>query len=415
MYEILAVLGGFVLLYSAVAGGVTRTWISGPIVFIALGVLLGPLGVGLLAKEGDPELLMALAEMTLALVLFTDAAGADLGVLRRARKLPVRLLAIGLPLTILLGFGVGKLMFGAMTIFEIALLATMLAPTDAALGRAVVSNEAVPRPIREGLNVESGLNDGICVPILFLFLALAQGQGDDESPWRTGLVLFLEEVGIGVVVGVVVTVVAVLVLRLCKRRGWLSPTWTNVTVVAAAFACFGTAQAIGGSGFIASFIGGMLFGRLLRPHHEELLESAEGIGDTFALLTWVLFGALVVGQAVGNFSWSPVLYAVLSLTVIRMLPVFVCLTGLRANTEGKLFVGWFGPRGLASIVFAVIVINAGVPGADTITSVVTWTVLLSVIAHGVSANPWAKSFGARRQSAERPEPDGGGARDTDDS
>ena len=407
MYETLAVLAAFALVYSAIAGGVERTWISGPIVFIALGVLLGPVGVGLLAKEGDPELLMALAEMTLALVLFTDAAGADLGVLRRARKLPVRLLAIGLPLTILLGFGVGKLMFGAMTIFEIALLATMLAPTDAALGRAVVSNEAVPRPVREGLNVESGLNDGICVPILFLFLALAKGQGEDESPWRTGLVLFLEEVGIGVVVGVVLTVAAVLILRLCKRRGWLSPTWTKVTVVAAAFACFGTAQALGGSGFIASFAGGMLFGGLLKPHHEELLESAEGIGDTFALLTWVLFGALVVGQAVGDFSWSPVLYAVLSLTVIRMLPVFVCLTGLRGGPEGKLFVGWFGPRGLASIVFAVIVINANVPGADTISSVVTWTVLLSVIAHGLSANPWAKSFGARSQHADRPEPDGG--------
>ncbi len=412
MYEILAVLGGFTLIYSAVAGGVGRTWISGPIVFITLGVLLGPLGVGLLAKEGDPELLMALAELTLALVLFADAAGADLGVLRKARKLPVRLLAIGLPLTILLGFGVGKLMFGAMSIFEIALLATMLAPTDAALGRAVVSNEAVPRPVREGLNVESGLNDGICVPILFLFLALAQGQGDDESPLRTGLVLFLEEVGIGVVVGVVLTVAAVLILRLCKRRGWLSPTWTKITVVAAAFACFGTAQALGGSGFIASFTGGMLFGGLLKPHHEELLESAEGIGDTFALLTWVLFGALVVGQAVGDFSWPPVLYAVLSLTVIRMLPVFVCLTGMRGGTEGKLFVGWFGPRGLASIVFAVIVINANVPGGDTISSVVTWTVLLSVIAHGVSANPWAKSFGARSQHFDRPESGGEEAGDS---
>ncbi|MHC4776230.1 MAG: cation:proton antiporter domain-containing protein, partial [Planctomycetota bacterium] len=161
--------------------------------------------------------------------------------------------------------------------------------------------------------------------------------------------------------------------------------------------------------------GGMLFGRLLKPHHEELLESAEGIGDTFALLTWVLFGAAVVGQAVGNFSWSPVLYAVLSLTVIRMLPVFVCLTGLRGGPEGKLFVGWFGPRGLASIVFAVIVINANVPSADTISAVVTWTVLLSVIAHGVSANPWAKSFGARSQHLDGPEPDGGEASDARDS
>ncbi len=395
MYEVLAVLAGFALLYSAVAGGVERTWISGPIVFVAFGVLVGPLGIGLLATKEDPELLMSLAELTLALVLFTDAASANLGVLRQARKLPVRLLAIGLPLTILLGFGVGKLMFGTLGIFEIALLATMLAPTDAALGKAVVQNEAVPGPIREGLNVESGLNDGICVPILFLFLALAQGQGSDQSPWQTGLSLLLEEVGIGVLTGVVLTLAAVLILRLSKRREWLSHTWVKITVVALAFTCFGAAQALGGSGFIAAFTGGLLFGGLLKSHREELLGAAEGLGDTFALLTWVLFGAAVVGQAVGDFSWSPVLYAVLSLTVIRMVPVFVCVTGLGINNEGKLFLGWFGPRGLASIVFAVIVINANIPSADVISPIVAWTVLLSVIAHGLSANPWAKAFGAR--------------------
>jgi NhaP-type Na+/H+ or K+/H+ antiporter len=402
MYEVLAVLAGFALLYSAVAGGIERTWISGPIVFIAFGVLIGPMGIGLLTKTEDPELLKSLAELTLALVLFTDAASANLGVLRKARKLPVRLLAIGLPLTILLGFGFGKLMFGTLGIFEIALLATMLAPTDAALGKAVVQNEDVPGPIREGLNVESGLNDGICVPILFLFLALAQGQGSDQSAWHTGLSLLVEEVGIGLVTGVVLTVAAVFVLRLSKRRNWLSPTWVKITVIALAFTCFGAAQALGGSGFIAAFTGGLLFGGLLKPHREELLGAAEGLGDTFALMTWVLFGAAVVGQAVGDFSWSPVLYAVLSLTVIRMVPVFVCVAGLGLKTESKLFLGWFGPRGLASIVFAVIVINANIPSADVISPIVAWTVLLSVIGHGVSANPWAKAFGARSR------PTGGG-------
>ena len=280
------------------AGRIERTWISGPIVFTAFGLLVGPLGLGLLSMETNPETLKSLAELTLALVLFTDAAGADLGVLRKVKKLPVRLLAIGLPLTILLGFGVGKLMFGAMTVFEVALVATMLAPTDAALGKAVVTNAAVPSPIREGLNVESGLNDGICVPILFLFLALAGGQGGDEAAWHMGLRLFAEDVGIGLVTGVVLTGAAVLMLRFCRRREWLSPTWIKITVIALAFACFGTAQALGGSGFIACFTGGLLFGGLLKPHHEELLGAAEGIGDTFALLTWVAFGAAVVGQAV---------------------------------------------------------------------------------------------------------------------
>jgi NhaP-type Na+/H+ or K+/H+ antiporter len=332
-------------------------------------------------------------------VLFTDASGADLGVLRRTSKLPIRLLAIGLPLTILLGFGAGTLLFGGLTLMQVALLATMLAPTDAALGKAVVSNEAVPAPIRQGLNVESGLNDGICVPILYLFVALIAGEGGEEGPWQIGLRLFVQDVGIGVLCAVVLTGLAVLVIRVGRKLGWISPTWSKVTIVALALACFGAAQALGGSGFIASFVGGLIFGGLLKPHHEEHLEAAEGIGDTFALLTWVLFGAAVVSEGFANLTWQIVLYAVLSLTVIRMLPVFLCVTGMGISTEGKLFLGWFGPRGLASIVFAVIVIEEAVPDSQFLARIVATTVLLSIIGHGLSANPWATAFGRRRAGA----------------
>jgi NhaP-type Na+/H+ or K+/H+ antiporter len=184
MYETLALLAAFVLVYSAAAGGVERTRISGPMVFMGFGLVVGPLGLGLLSIEPAGETLRTLAELTLALVLFTDAAGADLTVLRRVSRLPARLLLVGLPLTILLGYGVGVLMFDDLSVFGVALLATMLAPTDAALGKAVVTNEEVPGPAREGLNVESGLNDGICVPILFVFLALAQGEAGAGGTWQ---------------------------------------------------------------------------------------------------------------------------------------------------------------------------------------------------------------------------------------
>jgi len=395
MYEILATLAVFVTLYSVVAGGVERTWISGPIVFTVFGLIIGPLGLGLLSKETNWETLKSLAELALALVLFTDAASANLGVLRRASMLPLRLLGIGLPLTILLGFGIGALMLDGLSLLEIAVLATMLAPTDAALGKAVVTNEDVPDPIRQGLNVESGLNDGICVPILFLFLSLLRGDGEDQAPWLTGLALFVEEVGIGVLTGSVLAVVGVALLRFCRQLGWLSPTWRKITVIALAFACFGTAQVLGGSGFIASFAGGLLFGGLLKPYHEELLGAAEGIGDTFALLTWVLFGSAVVGKAVGNFSWPAVIYAVLSLTVIRMLPVYLVATGLGYSNESKLFLGWFGPRGLASIVFGVIVLNELPHSDELLVTCVAFTVMLSIVCHGVTANPWARAYGAR--------------------
>jgi NhaP-type Na+/H+ or K+/H+ antiporter len=400
VYLDLAILALFILVYSSVAGRVERTWISGPIVFTLFGLLIGPVGLDLLSFKTDGETLRTLAELTLALVLFTDAAGADMGVLRKTEALPIRLLLIGLPLTILLGFGVGVLLFKQLSLVEIALLATMLAPTDAALGKAVVTNEAVPDSVRQGLNVESGLNDGICVPILFVFLALASGKGGEGGPWQLAMELVAEEIGIGLAVGLALTTMAALLLRFAKGKGWLTHTWIQIPVVALALGCFAVAQFLGGSGFIAAFTGGLLFGTLAKQHREEFLLAAEGTGDTLALITWVIFGSAVVGQALGYFSWLDLFYAMLSLTLIRMLPVFLSLTGMGVNTEGKLFIGWFGPRGLASIVFGVIVVNAKLPNSGPIAMTVVCTIMLSILGHGITANPWAKAFGERRRLAE---------------
>jgi NhaP-type Na+/H+ or K+/H+ antiporter len=400
VYQTLAILALFVLIYSSIAGRIERSWISGPIVFTLFGLLIGPVGMDLLSFKADRETIKALAELTLALVLFSDAAGADMGVLRKAKALPIRLLLIGLPLTILLGFGVGMLLVETLSLFGVALVATMLAPTDAALGKAVVTNEEVPDEVRQGLNVESGLNDGICVPILFVFLALATGKAGEEGPWPLAVKLVAEEIGIGLAVGLVLTTLATLLLKFAWRQKWLTHTWIQIPVVAMALGCFGGAQFLGGSGFIAAFSGGLLFGVLAKQARDKFLRAAEGTGDTMALITWVIFGAAVVGQAVGNFNWQIWLYAILSLTLIRMLPVFLVLTGMGVSTEGKLFMGWFGPRGLASIVFAVIVVNANVPNSGTIAATATCTIMLSILGHGITANPWAKGFGERFRKAQ---------------
>jgi NhaP-type Na+/H+ or K+/H+ antiporter len=288
-----------------------------------------------------------------------------------------------------------------LSLLGVALVATMLAPTDAALGKAVVTNEAVPEAVRQGLNVESGLNDGICVPILFVFLALATGKAGEENPWYLAMMLVAEEIGIGLAVGLVLTTMAVLLLKLARKLDWLTHTWIQVPVVALALGCFAVAQWLGGSGFIAAFSGGLLFGILAKQARDEFLRAAEGTGDTIALITWVIFGAAVVGKAVGHFTWLIWLYSIMSLTLIRMLPVFLCLTGMGVSTEGKLFIGWFGPRGLASIVFAVIVVNAKVPNSGTIAATAVCTIMLSILAHGISANPWAKSFGERFAKKQR--------------
>ena len=403
MYENLALLALFVLVYSSVAGAVVRTWISGPIIFTCFGLLIGPVALDLHTMEIDRETIRGLAEVTLALVLFTDAAGADMGVLKKTSGLPTRLLLIGLPLTILLGFGLAVLLVDTLSLFAMAVLATMLAPTDAALGKAVVSNEAVPDEIRQGLNVESGLNDGICVPILLVFLALALDKAGDSGPWTLAVKLVFEEIGIGLAVGLVLTFAAARLLQFARQRQWLTHTWIQIPVVALALSCFSVAQYLGGSGFIAAFSGGILF-RILDAHlsrevRDEFLLASEGTGDTLALITWVIFGSAVVGQAVGNFSWMILFYSVLSLTVIRMLPVFLSLTGSGIDTEGKLFIGWFGPRGLASIVFAVIVVNSGLPDSGPLAMTVVCTILLSIIGHGVTANPWARAYGERRRLA----------------
>jgi NhaP-type Na+/H+ or K+/H+ antiporter len=346
----------------------------------------------------EGEGIRLIAELTLALVLFADASNADLAVLRRAIRLPGRLLLIGLPLTILLGFGVGVLLLPGLGLLEIAILATLLAPTDAALGKAVVSNPAVPAPVREGLNVESGLNDGICVPILFTFLALATSSGGDGSAGALAVKLIAEEIGIGAGIGVGLAVVAAWGLRAAGRRGRLVGPWLQIPIVALAFASFALAQHAGGSGFIACFTGGLAFGALVKEHKEELFEGAEGMAEVLSLLTWVTFGAVVVLQHAGEIDWRTTLYAILSLTVVRMLPVFVSLLGLGMRTDAKLFVGWFGPRGLASIVFLVIVVQEKLPGSDVLMSATVATVVLSILGHGLSANPLAARFGARRTS-----------------
>jgi len=394
-YAELAILAVFVFLYSAVAGGIERSVISGPMVFTVVGLVIGPLGLGWLQPALDNNGLRTLADITLSLVLFLDAANADLRVVERSWKIPGRMLAIGLPLTILLGLGVGLLLFDQLSVVELAILATMLAATDAALGKAVITNKIVPARIRESLNVESGLNDGICVPILLLFVALALGTDAGDSSMLYALKLVAQEVGIGLVVGLGLAALGAQVLKFCYQRGWTTTIWLQIPVVALALACFAVAQELHGSGYVAAFVGGLLFGSFKTSKHHELIQAAEASSEALALLTWVMFGCAVLGQSLGYFSWQVMVYALLSLTVVRMLPIFIALTGTGESTTSKLFLGWFGPRGLASIVFAIIVLNRGVEGGSLLAMTVVCTVALSVFAHGLSANPLARWLGPR--------------------
>ena len=395
-YQILTVFAGFALAYSLIASRLEKTPVNGALVYVAVGMLFGPHALGLIDLNVDGEAISRLAEFALAICLFTDSSNANLSVLRRVEAIPVRLLLIGLPLTIALGLGLAWLIFRDLGFFEVALIATMLAPTDAALGKAVVTNPAVPDEVRESLNVESGLNDGICVPVILFFIALAAGSV--EASESAGLVvkLPLEVIGIGFVVGLVLAVLGGFALRTCASRGWVAGTWLQIPIIALALLCFGLAQWLGGSGFIASFVGGLTFGALTKQHKEQFLDARGRhrrrgrVGD----LVYVRDGHHWF-PAAGTALASVGCMQLLSLTVVRMLPVFLCLIGKGLQRDTLLFMGWFGPRGLASIVFAVMVAAKNLPGNDTILAVVAWTIVLSIVLHGLSANPLASLYGAR--------------------
>ena len=345
-----------------------------------------PLGLNLLRLDITATDVKAVAEAALAMVLFTDAANANLSVVRRTVGLPERLLLIGLPLTIVLGFLLALPLFPALDVYAAALLATLLAPTDAALGAPVVTNESVPAETREALNLESGLNDGICVPVVIILLELAIGTEVQHSPFGHVVTVIVEEIGIGLVTGMALAVFAAGMLQMAARWNWTSTHWLHVPVVALAGLCFATAQALGGSGFIACFVGGLLFG-YLHDHPKDLVGGAASTGEVLAMLTWVAFGGPILARLLGHVTWPMMIYAVLSLTVIRIVPVFLSLLGTGMSSATKLFIGWFGPRGLASVVFAVIIFDADAPGKEVLAVTAASTVLLSIVAHGATANP----------------------------
>jgi NhaP-type Na+/H+ or K+/H+ antiporter len=387
MYERIAIVAAFALAYALISGRIERSVLSGPIVFVTGGLLLGPAVFGALRLDLGAEDLRLLAEMTLAMVLFTDAANADLGMVRRSARLPARLLLVGLPLTIVLGFLLALLLFPGFGIAELALIAAILAPTDAALGRPVVTNPAVPETLRQTLNLESGLNDGICVPIVLLLIGIASGAEIEGRPLHHVVAVVVEEIGVGLAVGLVLAAAAAYALRAAMRREWLAESWRGIAIVALAIACFAAAQALGGSGFIACFVGGLTLNALRPPDKHALLRGAEGAGEAFSFVTWVVFGAAVVWQFAGNITLPVVAYALLSLTVARMLPVFLSLSGTGVSFTDRLFAGWFGPRGLASVVFGIIILDAGLPNIGTVEATIGCTIVLSVVLHGLSANP----------------------------
>jgi NhaP-type Na+/H+ or K+/H+ antiporter len=388
----LAIVALALLAVAAVSRRLSGTAVTPALLFVTIGLLVGPQVLDGLDLSSKSSTVRALAEATLALVLFADASRIDLRQLRREVGVPLRLLGFGLPLTIALGALAAAAIFDQMTVAEALILGVILAPTDAALGQAVVTEPSIPARIRQGLNIESGLNDGICVPLLFAALAAADVESH-VSGGRSAATLLLEEIGYGVIGGLAAGLLIAAIVIHAGRRELITGPWRQVIPGAGAALAYGTATALDGSGFIAAFVAGIVFRALLGRDPKELNLLTEEVGSVLNGLTFLLFGAILLGPALGDVSWDLVLYALLSLTLVRMVPVGVAMWRSRARVPTLGFLGWFGPRGLASIVFAVIVIEESrLPHEQTIVLAIYLTVGLSVFAHGLSAAPLAKRY-----------------------
>ncbi|QNN54841.1 cation:proton antiporter [Nocardioides mesophilus] len=400
-----AVVAASIFVWGAVAARIQRADVTAPIVFTAVGALLAALD--LVDRQPAPESLKPLVEITLVWVLFSDAARVRPHDLRVEAGDFARLLGLGLPLTILAGWGLAAWLFPDLDLWLTLLIAAALAPTDAALGLPVVTNRVVPARVRRLITVESGLNDGLATPVVMLAIAgagTAEGVANAPGPVDALLELF-----VGVLVGIAVGAGGGALLRWTRRRGWAADDFVGVSVLGLALLSYTAALVLQCNGFVAAFCGGSAFGAAAGRRGRSELELVEQASGLVSLLVWLAFGAIAVPVMFDQPDATLVLYAVLSLTAVRMVPVALAAIGSGLDRRTVLFVAWFGPRGLASLVFALLALDELGPAADPVVAVISVTVLLSVVAHGATSAPLASAYGRgaalRGPSPERPDTD----------
>lgn len=366
--------------------------VTGPMLFAGFGFLIGPQLLGWVNLEISNQVIHTIAEVTLVVVLFTDAASTDFKLFRQSRNLPLRMLLIGMPLTVGLGMLAALGLFPDWSLWEAALLAAILTPTDAALGQAVTENETIPDRIRTAIVSESGLNDGLALPLVVLFAALAAGGSND------GTAYWVESVGsqiiLGPLVGIAIGYCGGRLVALADEHGWMSEWAEGIAAMAVALAAFMLAEAVQGNGFLAAFAGGLAFGKGLGRKCRFLHQFQQTEAHMLVLTTFTLVGAMLLPAAMQHFTWNCLLFSLFALTLMRMLPITLSLAGLQLGVHTVAFIGWFGPRGLASVLFLLIVMQGTDLAREAeLLAAVALTVTLSIILHGITAAPWARIYG----------------------
>lgn len=393
--EAIGAIAIFVLLFGSISRRLEKSVITPPMAYVVYGLLISSAALGLIQSvEIDNEVIRVLAEITLAIVLFTDASRIQLKLLRREYNLPLRLLGLGLPITIALGTMFALLLFPSLNIWEAAVLATILTPTDAALGQAVVNSPRVPTRIRQAINVESGLNDGICLPVLLLFVALAEEteRATDASYW---LSFSGKQIIFGTTIGIAVGYFGSKLVIKSLRRKWMNDSFEDLSVLGVSIFAYALAQSIGGNGFIAAFCAGLTLGNIApKSTRQKLYDFGEAEGQLLTLISFLLYGAVMIVPSLSEATWQMWLYAIGSLTITRMLGVAISTIGSGLQPISVLFIGWFGPRGIASIIYGLVIVEEErLVSSNLIFTAMVITVLISIFAHGLTAVPGANWYG----------------------
>ena len=390
---ILIVLGA-IASYALISRRLSNSIISLPMVFAALGFLLGRLGLQLIPMESGNEIIQLITEITLILVLFSDASQVKVATLKGNLAIPGRMLLLGMPLSILLGTFVAKWASPNQPWALAFLLAAILTPTDAALGQSVVTSPAVPKRISQSINVESGLNDGLALPLVLVAAIAAADSVLVSEGVPDNLALFaLAQVTLGPLVGATVGYVFAKLLDIAVHRKTATMVEQGLYFLATAFIAYFGAELVGGNGFIAAFVGGLVFGNSLRTSSQFINEFMEGEGQLLTMLTFLVFGAVLAPLGLSHVGWRTVVVTLSFLTFVRILSIWIALAGLKLSRYEKLFLGWFGPRGLASILFILLVTEQfSFAGEDELVACVVLTVLLSILLHGITAVPMSNWF-----------------------
>jgi NhaP-type Na+/H+ or K+/H+ antiporter len=399
-----------VLVAFALVSHRSSRWVSGPIIFLTFGILLSEPFLGWFTLELNGVMAQVLLKGALALLLFSEAITLRVSELRSGAVLPARLLGIGMPLVMGLGLAAAATMFSEFSFWEAAIVGVILAPTDAALGLPVIEDKRVPIRVRSGLIAESGLNDGLAVP----FALFAAGAAEVVQGLRTApdlVELLLLQIGVGVLVGVGVGWLAAKAVRAAVDRRWVEDAWIQLALLGIAVLAFALAEGLGGNGFIATWLAGLVLGHFAGEDIAAKREFTANAGHLLVALTFLVFGAISVGPLLGALRWDVVVYAALSLAVIRPIAVWIALIGTRERLPTTAFIGWFGPRGIASIVILLIILKGeyAILEIGLIDEIIAATVALSVYAHGFTAGPLSDRYADWVERTEGSVPDGGGS------